>query len=154
MRTYKLATITLYQAEAYDKQEDPEEECLVVQDGEADEETFCTRQKCRVWFILSQELTAILCVAFLLLLCLPTLAFWFMFISILVSIRNIYLLLQRLWKDAHSVTSLDDVPIVDETNDGSEIEFENFLDNFADEDNEFDEFVNNFANDDNEFEEK
>jgi len=116
MRTYKIGTILLFQADASDKEEDPHEESQGSSDGQ---EEGCTRQKCRVWFILSQELTAIGCVAFLLLVCLPVLAFWFMFIGIFVSAFNIYSLLKRLWKDAHSLINSPSDHSMDEEEDGT-----------------------------------
>jgi hypothetical protein len=132
MRTHKLGTILLFQADASDKEEDPRAE---GHDSEGEEDEGCTRQKCRVWFILSQELTAIGCVAFLLLVCLPVLAFWFMFIGIFVSVYNIYALLRRLWKDAHSLNNNR----VTAGEDGDDVEFQEFLSNFSDNINEFDE---------------
>lgn len=120
MRTYKIASILVYQADAGDKREDDG-----GQDGEEEYEG-CTRQKCRVWFILSQELTAIAWVAFLLLVCLPVLAFWSMFIGALVSSYNIYSLARRLWRDAHS-----SVERVRTEEDGSDLEFQEFLSNFT-----------------------
>jgi len=136
MRTYKLATILLFQADASDKEEDSQGE-----EGGDDDEG-CTKQKCRVWFILSQELTAIFSVAFLLLLCLPVLAFWFMFIGILISSYNIFTLLKRLWKDAHSQSDYlgdDDISIMDEVlgeggEDGDDIELQDFLINSSEDD--------------------
>jgi hypothetical protein len=120
MRTHKLGIILLHHADASDKREDSDEEAF--------EDEGCTRQKCRVWFHLSQELTAICCVAFLLLVCLPVLAFWFMFVGILVSSGSIFVLLRRLWKDAHSGGNvvLDGRDVVD----GEDIEFQEFLSNF------------------------
>ena len=150
MRTYKLATILLFQADASDKQEDPDER-QVRDGGGGEEDEGCTKQKCKVWFILSQELTAIFCVAFLLLVCLPVLAFWFMFIGILVSSYNIFTLLKRLWKDAHSginrlddLDNDDDVSIMNDSRNGEggggdDIEFQDFLTNFSDQINEFDD---------------
>uniref|UniRef100_A0A7S4A9P8 Uncharacterized protein n=1 Tax=Pseudo-nitzschia australis TaxID=44445 RepID=A0A7S4A9P8_9STRA len=141
LRTYKIASILLYQADASDKQEDPEEDRLVARDGGEDDEA-CTKQRCIIWFFLGQELMAILCVAFLLLVCLPVLAFWFMFIGIWVSVWNIFTLLKRLWKDAHSVPvsiNDDDVSITEDTEHGDEIEFEEFVNNFAGSSNDFDE---------------
>ena len=129
MRTYKLGTILLFQADASDKEEDQHEERQGTGDGE---EEGCTRQKCRVWFILSQELTAIGCVAFLLLVCLPVLAFWFMFIGIFVSAYNIFSLLRRLWKEAHTLPDLNSNSTRDEE-DGSDLEFQEFLTHFSDE---------------------
>eukprot|EP00531_Pseudo-nitzschia_arenysensis_P011533 CAMPEP_0116145098 /NCGR_PEP_ID=MMETSP0329-20121206/16391_1 /TAXON_ID=697910 /ORGANISM="Pseudo-nitzschia arenysensis, Strain B593" /LENGTH=217 /DNA_ID=CAMNT_0003640639 /DNA_START=90 /DNA_END=743 /DNA_ORIENTATION=- len=122
MRTYKLATILLFQADASDKEEDPREP---GQEGD-DEDEGCTRQKCRVWFLLSQELTAIGCVAFLLLICLPVLAFWFMFIGIFVSTYNIYTLLRRLWREAHINGGR-----VRATEGGNDVEFQEFLSNLT-----------------------
>jgi len=137
MRTYKLSTILLFQADASDKQEDPHEESQVSGGGQ--EEEGCTRQKCKVWFILSQELTAILCVAFLLLVCLPVLAFWFMFIGIFVSSYNIYTLLRRLWKDAHSLIdrNSDDSSGSSRVEEGgNDVEFQEFLTHFSEDNNE------------------
>lgn len=123
LRTYKLATIILFQADASDKEEDPREP---GQEGD-DEDEGCTTQKCRVWFLLSQELTAIGCVAFLLLICLPVLAFWFMFIGIFVSTYNIYTLLRRLWREAHTNGGR-----VRAREEGNDVEFKEFLSNFSD----------------------
>lgn len=130
MRTYKLGTILLFQADASDKREDLHE--VNEGSGDAEEEAGCTRQKCRVWFILSQELTAIGCVALLLLLCLPVLAFWFMFIGIFVSAYNIYTLLKRLWKEAHAPVN-DNRESARAQEDGDDIEFQEFLTHFSDE---------------------
>ena len=130
MRTYKLGIILLFQADASDKQEDGGS-----QDNE-DEDEGCTKQKCRVWFALSQELTAIGCVAFLLLICLPVLAFWFMFIGIFVSAYNLFTLLKRLWKDAHSIAGNNNISARAEEGD---VEFQEFLNHFSDEINEFGE---------------
>jgi len=135
MRTNKLGTILLFQADASDKQEDGQGEGRGGS-GEEQEEG-CTRQKCRVWFILSQELTAIGCVAFLLLVCLPVLAFWFMFIGIFVSVYKLFLLLRRVWKDAHSpIDSNVDNSRTRST--GGDVELQEFLTNFSDEITEFD----------------
>ena len=113
----------LYHADASDKREDS--------DAELDEDEGCTRQKCRVWFHLSQELAAICCVAFLLLVCLPVLAFWFMFCGILLSSCCLCLLLRRLWKDSHH----EDSTIIERNNgddDDEDVEFQEFLSHFAD----------------------
>lgn len=139
MRTYKLATILLFQADASDKEEDPGED---VQRGGVDDEDGCTKQKCKVWFILSQELTAIGCVAFLLLICLPVLAFWFMFIGIFVSAYNIFTLLRRLWKDAHSRIGINSENTGTRAEgDDDDVEFQEFLTHFSDDvnDNKIDE---------------
>mmetsp|Transcript_5599 Transcript_5599/g.11878 ORF Transcript_5599/g.11878 Transcript_5599/m.11878 type:complete len:228 (+) Transcript_5599:156-839(+) len=146
MRTNKIATILLFQADANDKREDDDEERQEVgdDDDDDDEEEGCTRLKCRVWFMLSQELTAIVCVAVLLILCLPVLAFWFMLIGCFVSLYKIYQLLKRLWRDAHNDDALassgydEDVSILDASMadevDSDEIEFQEFLSNFVDDD--------------------
>jgi hypothetical protein len=129
MRTHKIASIILYQADASEKQEDPGEK--VRENLLPPDEDGCTRVKCCIWFHLTQELVGIFWVSFLLLICLPVLAFWSMFIGIIVSSCNIYMLLKRLWKDAHS--EVDD-EIIDAGKDGEEgedIEFQEFLSNFA-----------------------
>jgi len=136
LRTYKLGSILLFQADASEKREDSG----VASGGDHDNnnDAGCTRQKCRVWFALSQELTAIGSVAFLLLLCLPVLAFWFMFISILQSIYNLFGLLKRLWRDAHSSHSGGDQRGVRRNE--NDVEFQEFLNNFSEDINEsFDE---------------
>ena len=134
MRTYKIGTILLFQADASDKEEDPGQG---QERRGREEDEGCTRKKCRVWFILSQEMTAIGCVAFLLLVCLPVLAFWFMFIGIFISAYNIYSLLKRLWKEAHSRVN-NNSDRVEAEEDGGDVEFQEFLTHFSDEIEEFD----------------
>lgn len=123
MRTHKIGTILLYQADASDKREDSDSELDTDNEG-------CTQQKCRVWFHLSQELSTICFVAFLLIFCLPVLAFWFMFISIFVSSGNIFMLLRRLWKDSHKGGAAR-LESTDETYDEEDVEFQEFVSNFA-----------------------
>lgn len=135
MRTHKIASILLFQADAAGKQEDPQD---YVRENNEDG---CTWLKFRVWFQLTQELVGIFCVCLLLLICLPVLAFWFMLIGTLVTAFNLYLLLRRLWRDAHSealtAAAFDDKEedvIFDAETDGEEgedLEFQEFLANFA-----------------------
>ena len=99
-----------------------------------DDDEGCTRQKCRVWFHLSQELTAVCCVAFLLLVCLPVLAFWFMFLGIIASSVSLLLLLKRVWREAHVSTfamSSDNKQQQTTTPEEDEEEFQEFLKNFT-----------------------
>jgi hypothetical protein len=93
-----------------------------------DDDDGCTREKCRVWFHLSQEWTAVCCVAFLLLICLPVLAFWFMFLGIIASAICNIMLLRRIWKDAHlTYSSSSQQP----RSSADEEEFQEFLRNFT-----------------------
>mmetsp|Transcript_4023 Transcript_4023/g.6334 ORF Transcript_4023/g.6334 Transcript_4023/m.6334 type:complete len:213 (+) Transcript_4023:172-810(+) len=133
MRTHKIATIILFQADASDKQEDPGE---VREEHHYPDEEGCTKLKCRVWYHLTQELVGIFCVSFLLIICLPVLAFWFMFVGIIVSSCNLYFLLKRLWRDAHSVAGEEIMDAGRYGEEGQDIEFQEFLSNFADDDNE------------------
>jgi hypothetical protein len=103
LRTQKIATILLFQADAADKQDDRDND--EDYDSETDHrnvEDGCTLLNFRVWFQLTQELLGIFFVSFLLLICLPVLAFWFMLFGCLVTCFNVYMLLRRLWRDAHS----------------------------------------------------
>ncbi|KAG7338866.1 hypothetical protein IV203_028830 [Nitzschia inconspicua] len=139
LRSYKIATILLFQADAARKQEDDYVKGSNSSSGDFDEG--CTWLKCRVWFHLTQELVGIFCVAFLLLICLPVLAFWFMMLGIVVTCFNIYLLLRRLWRDAHTEAMIvaavnneeEDVIFDTETygEEGEDLEFQEFLTNFA-----------------------
>jgi hypothetical protein len=136
MRTHKIATIILYQADASAKQEDPDErvrENILPPDEEG-----CSRIKCCVWFHLTQELLGIFWISFLLLICLPVLAFWSMFIGIIISSCNMYMLIKRLWKDAHSrtISVVDEDEIIDDSEaseKGEDIEFQEFLSNYSNE---------------------
>lgn len=140
MRTHKIATILLFQADAAGKQEDPHDYVREYEHHQS--EDGCTWLKFRVCFQLTQELVGICCVCFLLLICLPVLAFWFMLIGTLVTAFNMYLLLRRLWRDAHSealtAAAFDDKEedvIFDAETDGGEgedLEFQEFLANFVD----------------------
>jgi hypothetical protein len=99
-------------------------------DDDDDDDDGCTRQKCRVWFHLSQELTAVCCVAFLLLVCLPVLAFWFMFLGIIASSICLFCLLKRLWREAHvstyAMSQRQNPPSRQD-----DVEFQEFLRNFT-----------------------
>jgi hypothetical protein len=103
LRCHKIVTILLFQADAAGKQEDRdhhddyflETEPRNVEDG-------CTLLNFRIWFHLTQEFMGIFVVSFLLLICLPVLAFWFMVAGILVTSFQMHMLNRRLWRDAHS----------------------------------------------------
>lgn len=149
MRTHKIAAITLFHADANEKNKEDSQASRTIDRGvresnsnnnDDDNSAIFTRQKCRVWFVLSQELTAIVVVAFLLLICLPVLAFWFMFLGVLVTSFNIFNMLKRVWNDAHSQQQLysgvnnDDISIMDYSGDecdAEDIEFSEFLVNFS-----------------------
>jgi hypothetical protein len=86
--------------------------------------------KCQTWMHLTQELSLVGFVSFLLIICLPVLAFWVMLISIFVSLWGLYALMKRLWKDAHETTGGSARNLGgDEEGD---VEFDEFLSNFAD----------------------
>jgi hypothetical protein len=153
MRTHKIMSIILFQAQASDKDEDDENKSPKSRSSPSylssssskrkrnynsksddddydddDDDDGCTREKCRVWFHLSQEWTAVCCVAFLLLICLPVLAFWFMFLGIIASAICNIMLLRRIWKDAHlTYSSSSQQP----RSSADEEEFQEFLRNFT-----------------------
>lgn len=87
--------------------------------------------KCQTWMHLTQELSIVGFVSFLLIICLPVLAFWVMLISILVSVCALYSLMKRIWKDAHESTGGSAGNVGGEEDDG-DVEFEEFMNNFAD----------------------
>ena len=87
--------------------------------------------KCQTWMHLTQELSIVGFVSFLLIVCLPVLAFWTMFFSILVSLWSLFTLAKRIWKDAHEATGGPASPSR-EGNDNEDVEFQEFLSNFAD----------------------
>lgn len=155
MRTHKIMTIVIFQADANEKDDEDDngggarrnvikkgggantaddkndgDDDGDEDDDDDDDDEGCTRQKCRVWFHLSQELTAICCVAFLLLVCLPVLAFWFMFLGILASIYSIYSLLRRVWRESHSNFASQSYGRPTRPR-GGEDEFEEFIQNFT-----------------------
>ena len=92
-----------------------------------------TKLQCQTWIHLSQELSVVGFVSFLLIVCLPVLAFWTMLISICTSMCSLYSLMKRIWKDAHEVTGGPAGLATDSDTDqeGGDIEFEAFLENFA-----------------------
>ena len=87
--------------------------------------------KCQTWMHLTQELSVIGFVSFLLIICLPVLAFWTMFLSILTSMWTLFTLAKRIWKDAHERTGGPASPSREE-DDNEDVEFQEFLSNFAD----------------------
>ena len=87
--------------------------------------------KCQTWMHLTQELSIVGFVSFLLIIWLPVLAFWVMLISILVSVCPLYSLMKRIWKDAHESTGGSAGNVGGEEDDG-DVEFEEFMNNFAD----------------------
>lgn len=123
MRSYKLAVIHVYGVEKQGSDRN-----LGRQAREADNQG---RIKCRTWFHLSQEMTLVGWVAFLLLICLPVLAFWSMFLSILVTVCNLFVLIRRLWRTAQA----REVSASGSTKDDeADVEFQEFLSKFTDED--------------------
>jgi hypothetical protein len=69
-------------------------------------------------------------VVFLLLICLPVLAFWSMFLSILVTVFNILVLFRRLWITAQKREEASNLA----NDEAADEEFQEFLSNFTDED--------------------
>lgn len=91
-----------------------------------------SKLQCQTWMHLTQELSIIGSVSFLLIVCLPVLAFWVMFITILTSMWSLYNLTKRIWKDAHEVTGGSAGLVADSDNEGGgDVEFEEFLTNFS-----------------------
>jgi hypothetical protein len=89
--------------------------------------------KCQTWMHLTQELSIIGFVSFLLIVCLPVLAFWTMFVSILMSLWSLVNLAKRIWKDAHEATGGQaNNSRRGEENNEDDVEFQEFLSNFAD----------------------
>lgn len=99
-------------------------------DGDGENEESPSRVKCRTWFHLSHEMTLVGWVAFLLLICLPVLAFWSMFLTIIVTVSNILALLRRLWKTAQ----LREANLQMAREEVKDEDFQEFLANFTDED--------------------
>ena len=86
--------------------------------------------KCQTWMHLTQELSLVGFVSFLLIVCLPVLAFWVMLLSIFFSIWTLWNLMKRLWKDAHETSGGG--PIAGSGNTGGDdLEFQEFLSNFG-----------------------
>jgi hypothetical protein len=94
---------------------------------------FMNKLQCQTWIHLTQELTIVGFVSFLLIVCLPVLAFWTMLFSVCTSICGLYSLIKRLWKDAHEVTGGTRGLVVDSDAE-QDIEFSEFLSNFAEKD--------------------
>jgi hypothetical protein len=92
--------------------------------------------KCQTWMHLVQELATIGAVVFLLFICLPVLAFWFMLISILVSLCNLWTIGKRVWNESQE--SSPDGNSSGE-NQNEDVEFQEFLSNFADDDDDDDD---------------
>lgn len=88
--------------------------------------------KCQTWMHLTQELSIVGFVSFLLIVCLPVLAFWTMFFSILVSLWSLFTLAKRIWKDAHETTGGPASSVREESDNAEDVEFQEFLSNFAD----------------------
>jgi len=125
---------------SYDDDDDDDDDYDDDYDDDDDDDG-CTRQKCRVWFHLSQELTAVCCVAFLLLVCLPVLAFWFMFLGIIASSVSLLLLLKRVWREAHVST----FAMMPGTGTGGMSSSSADKQNTPEEEEEFQEFLKNFT---------
>jgi hypothetical protein len=85
--------------------------------------------KCQTWMHLTQELSIVGFVSFLLIICLPVLAFWVMLVSILVSLWGLYSLTKRIWKDAHESTGASAGNVGNDEE--GDVEFDEFLSNFA-----------------------
>ncbi len=92
--------------------------------------------KCQTWMHLTQELSIVGFVSFLLIICLPVLAFWIMFVCILSSLWNMYTLMKRIWKDAHETSGGLASEGDEQTDTGGDVEFQEFLSNFADDVND------------------
>lgn len=129
MRSYKLAIIHVYGVEKQ-KSDRNLGRGLQRRPSRDDEGVNSSRLKCQTWFHLSQEMTLVGWVAFLLLICLPVLAFWSMFLSILVTIFNILILLRRLWITAQRREETANMA----REEAEDEEFQEFLSNFTDED--------------------
>jgi hypothetical protein len=118
MRSYKLVVLHVYGVE---KQGSDRNLGRRVADAEQPRGL-----KCRTWFHLSHEMALVGWVIFLLLICLPVLAFWSMFLSILVSSWNVFMLLRRLWRTAQSREANLSTQAGDTADAGDE-ELQNFL---------------------------
>lgn len=93
--------------------------------------------KCQTWMHLTQELSIVGFVSFLLIICLPVLAFWVMLVSILTSLWSLYSLMKRIWKDAHeNIGGSVGMGGEQDDNTGGDVEFQEFLSNFADDTND------------------
>lgn len=141
LRTSKLLHIIIYSVDADAKSGSQRD--LEVVDSDDEEEgdsrpgntdgALLAKLKVKTWMQLSRELMAVGIPAAFLLFCLPVLAFWFMFLHILLSIWTLYSLIKRLWKDSQDSSwgqgedGYDD----DEEGNGGDVEFQEFLSNFG-----------------------
>jgi hypothetical protein len=100
MRSYKLAIIVLGSVADVAKSD---EDAGQDNDGNDHSPNNKSKLKCRTWLHLSQELMSIGIVAFFLVFCLPVLAFWFMFLSIVVTSLKSYSLVKKMWKTAQDL---------------------------------------------------
>lgn len=117
MRTYKLAVIHVHGVE---KQGSDRNLGRVEQGSRG--------LKCRTWFHLSQEMALVGWIILLLLMCLPVLAFWSMFASIVISCGNILMLIRRLWRTAQTRES----GVSTKSTEAVEEEMQDFLSNYDD----------------------
>eukprot|EP00934_Nitzschia_sp_Nitz4_P003441 Nitzschia sp. Nitz4//scaffold34_size148208//39845//40561//NITZ4_002970-RA/size148208-processed-gene-0.36-mRNA-1//-1//CDS//3329548765//3431//frame0 len=156
LRTSKLLHIVLFSVDA--DQKSGSQRSLQVDDDDDDDDDEPVRRraptssggsggvgpiggllgklKCQTWMHLSQELMVIGFVAFLLLVCLPVLAFWVMLIQSMVSCCSLYSLLKRIWKDSQEGLDDRDVGGVENEEGEEDIEFQEFLSNFHEDEEE------------------
>ena len=139
LRTYKLWVMILNKADATGK-EDASSSDLKVDRASSFEENGSMRSwirkqfKCQAWMHLVQEFASIAFVAFLVFICLPVLAFWFMFISIFVSCYNLWSIGKRIWNQSQESAPHDgDSAFDDEQGD---VEFQEFLNNFSEDEDD------------------
>lgn len=90
-----------------------------------------SKLQCQTWVHLSHELAIVGFVSFLLIVCLPVLAFWTMLISICFSMYTLYSQMKRLWKDAHDPSNTAGGDADGEGDGGGDLEFQEFLSNFS-----------------------
>ena len=128
MRSYKLAIIHVSGVEK--QRSDRNLGRGLRRNTSNDDGPSSSRLKCQTWFHLSQEMTLVGWVAFLLLICLPVLAFWSMFLSIMVTVFNILVLLRRLWITSQKREDAANMA----REEAKDEEFQEFLENFMDED--------------------
>jgi len=113
LRTFKLGIIVRYNLDAAEKQDEKDDTATTTTTASTSSSTckkhtnVWTRRvqslcKCQAWMQLSHELGLVGAVAFLIVICLPVLAFWVMFLSILRSCYNLIQLLRRFWNEAQN----------------------------------------------------
>ena len=145
LRSYKLGIVMLHTFDANEKEGGSQTDLQYDNDDDNNNNNkkqggglrgmlFCCggKQKCQIWMHLIQECLMVGFVAFLLLLCLPVLAFWFMFLSILISIYNMVSLLKRIWNEAQHHYNQEGRRIRGGS-DEDDVEFQEFLNNFTNE---------------------